>query len=297
MITLKLSKTIFILLLVLLISGCVQETEVTNNDSSYSLDQVMEDTFPEPIIEKPPTVDLNILEQRLHELINEERKENGLQALVWESDIADVARRHSEDQAEYNQFITRRELLNPNPLIYHEGFEFGFYQDERLENSGVYDFEMSSENINANTIINERYYETYGPEYFTYMPFQTITSPFETQEQASERVIKEIETAYESAVDDIEIEWVEITYKTPEEMAIENVQEWMDSPGHRENILTPEFDRTGIGVAKVNDWFIATQVFIQTAKCGYETGSCCEEEGYYPWCYEPLKCVSKICEK
>ncbi|KKK90784.1 hypothetical protein LCGC14_2719560 [marine sediment metagenome] len=125
MITLKLSKTIFILLLVLLISGCVQETEVTNNDSSYSLDQVMEDTFPEPIIEKPPTVDLNILEQRLHELINEERKENGLQALVWESDIADVARRHSEDQAEYNQFITRRELLNPNPLIYHEGFEFG----------------------------------------------------------------------------------------------------------------------------------------------------------------------------
>ncbi|MBM4371047.1 MAG: CAP domain-containing protein [Deltaproteobacteria bacterium] len=39
------------------------------------------------------------------------------------------------------------------------------------------------------------------------------------------------------------------------------VQMWMDSPGHRENILRPQFRYTGIGVYGDGERFYATQVF------------------------------------
>ena len=39
------------------------------------------------------------------------------------------------------------------------------------------------------------------------------------------------------------------------------VQGWMDSPGHRENILRTTFTHTGVGVAQSGDTFYFTQVF------------------------------------
>src|SRR5262249_35929520 len=39
------------------------------------------------------------------------------------------------------------------------------------------------------------------------------------------------------------------------------VDEWMKSEEHRENILSPDYDRSGIGVAIEGDYGYATQVF------------------------------------
>lgn len=39
------------------------------------------------------------------------------------------------------------------------------------------------------------------------------------------------------------------------------VEGWMESPGHRENILNPRYDSSGVGVAMVGDRAFATQVF------------------------------------
>ena len=39
------------------------------------------------------------------------------------------------------------------------------------------------------------------------------------------------------------------------------VNEWMGSPGHRENILTPGFDKMGAGVARQGVFYLATQLF------------------------------------
>ncbi len=47
----------------------------------------------------------------------------------------------------------------------------------------------------------------------------------------------------------------------PEEFAKAAVDGWMKSPGHRENILNPRYDISGIGVAMVGDTAFATQVF------------------------------------
>ena len=47
----------------------------------------------------------------------------------------------------------------------------------------------------------------------------------------------------------------------PDEFARDAVAGWMKSPGHRENILDPRFNMSGIGVAMVGDQAFATQVF------------------------------------
>ena len=39
------------------------------------------------------------------------------------------------------------------------------------------------------------------------------------------------------------------------------VEQWMASEEHRENILSPEYDRSGIGVVVNGDYAYATQVF------------------------------------
>jgi len=47
----------------------------------------------------------------------------------------------------------------------------------------------------------------------------------------------------------------------PEEFARAAVEGWMKSPGHRENILNPRYDASGIGVAMAGGQAFATQVF------------------------------------
>ncbi len=48
---------------------------------------------------------------------------------------------------------------------------------------------------------------------------------------------------------------------SPEELANEIVQGWMESPGHRENILTNYFSHTGIGIAQKGIYYYITQIF------------------------------------
>ena len=51
-------------------------------------------------------------------------------------------------------------------------------------------------------------------------------------------------------------------WNTQEEIAQSTVEGWMDSPGHRKNILTSSYDREGIGVAiATNDKVYITQDF------------------------------------
>ncbi len=88
------------------------------------------------------------------------------------------------------------------------------------------------------------------------------------------------------------------SYHSQDEMAENAVTGWMDSPGHKDNILASEYDEAGIGIAadSTGTIYIFTQVFIQRSECGYETGQCCQEPGQYPYCYVPLKCIENICE-
>jgi len=87
------------------------------------------------------------------------------------------------------------------------------------------------------------------------------------------------------------------TYKSLEEVVEHAVEGWMNSTGHRENILYPGFDESGMGVAydAHNETFYFTQLFITRIHCGYNGSSCCQTPGYLPWCYIPMNCTAMIC--
>lgn len=54
-------------------------------------------------------------------------------------------------------------------------------------------------------------------------------------------------------------------YPNPAEGVVEG---WMDSAGHRENILRESFTHSGLGVARSGETYYFTQVFIGTGKAG-----------------------------
>lgn len=65
-------------------------------------------------------------------------------------------------------------------------------------------------------------------------------------------VLKEYNVSYRTAGENIAY-----GQKTPEEV----VKGWMNSPGHRANILKPDFHKLGIGVYEVNGVYYWTQLF------------------------------------
>jgi len=93
----------------------------------------------------------------------------------------------------------------------------------------------------------------------------------------------------------------EITYKSFEELAQSAVVGWMNSSGHRENILAAWYDESAVGIYVLNESalnisYYFTQNFITRVVCGYKGGECCTTAGYLPWCYVPWQCVNGICE-
>ena len=51
------------------------------------------------------------------------------------------------------------------------------------------------------------------------------------------------------------------TYETSEELGIGIAEQWLNSPGHRENIMSPQFSAVGVGVVKTDSKIWATQRF------------------------------------
>jgi uncharacterized protein YkwD len=133
----------------------------------------------------------------------------------------------------------------------------GFNLANRLRNGSVYNWNVSGENILKINIVR-----------------QTITR----------------------YVEDIPVE-EEKVYYTKFEMVNEAVNGWMNSSGHRKNILTEEFNEAGVGIYLDPEGnYFMTQNFISTTDCGYITGPCCHKTGYSPYCYIPFDCVSNICQ-
>jgi uncharacterized protein YkwD len=132
----------------------------------------------------------------IHDKINEERKQNGLKELSWDSKLALIAEKHSKDmgQREYYSHVTP-EGLEPTDRANNAGYSC-------KKNYGSYYTIGISENL-----------------------FQ----------------IKGLIGGYENISDSV-------------------VEGWMNSPGHRKNILEKNYDREGIGIAIDNGWQI-TQNF------------------------------------
>lgn len=128
------------------------------------------------------------LEQDAFQMINAQRSDAGMAALEWNEKVAQVARVHSNNMAQYNFFS-------------HQGLD-GNLVDGRAGKLGLNNWAAIGENI-----------------------------------------------AFMKGYDD------------PVEAAITN---WLRSPGHKKNLLNPDWTETGVGLSVTPDGkYYFTQVFIR----------------------------------
>ena len=159
----------------------------------------------------PYPVSTTALEQRVHELINQQRTDKSLGALSFDPALADIARKHSGDMAAQHYFAH----MNPAG------------QDP------------TSRATAAGYICRKNY-----GSYYTYGIAENL---FQNNLYSSATFYSNRETVYH--------------WNSPEAIAQTTVAGWMNSSGHRENILTLTFDREGIGIAIASEKVYITENF------------------------------------
>lgn len=209
-----------------------------------------------------PSYDLSLLALRTQEAINREREKASLATLLWDDALLWVAYEHSKDQAGDNAEITNPVLLCHYPLIRHEGFISGFTLKERLVNNSIV-YRTAGENIAILPVIKNFIYE-YPAEIPapTCPKIENFQSGADPNEEAA-RKYSDILARSQEAVKNLKpVKWVNQEWATPEELVEKVVKGWLNSPGHRKNIMNPGFNLGGMGVVAVNDYLIFTHNFI-----------------------------------
>lgn len=246
------------------------------------------------------------IEGKIHSAINQERINNGLEPLDWNSEVAAVAKEHSDNLAKENEVFTSLEAACDYPIIHHEGFDFGTYHYDRLNNRNVYYYSKSAENIalvseveKIITFDNQEKYDQAKQECSSNRElYNSFLSEIEDEnvEEAMSTLSDEIERRTELFTNETQVAEVSsLNWLNEDDVVASIVEGWMNSPGHRVNILEADYDEAGIGVATVNGYLIATQVFIKKVECGYYNGPCCQKAGYYPYCFSQYSCTNNVC--
>jgi len=285
---------------------------ISNQDLFPGSTQVIESVVEEAsnykeIVTKADNFDLRQIEFLIMELVNQERLNAGLGAVEWNSELANVAREHSEDLADENNSFTGFYRACDYPIIHHEGNDFGFYNSDRLRSRDIYYYQKAGENIALVSAarVTVRYEEgdpagielencgaqrsKWDEEFRIRMAMDTNES-VKLQDLNNELGRRTLEFGKRSEVETAEVVWL-----SELSLAQDTVRGWMESQGHKDNILTGEYNEAGVGVDYVNGYIISTQVFINRATCGYPGSACCEQSGYMPYCYIPYSCVENFC--
>lgn len=166
--------------------------------------------------EQPP-VDPEELELLIHEEINQQRLEHGLEPLDMDERLCEIARNHSRDMA-LQHFFSHTNLQGENPSA--RGKRQGWDEKKRISHN------TWAVGLAENIFLNHLY--------------DRVTTITENGIVVEKRY----------------------AWKTQERIAHSTVQGWMESSGHRKNILSPQFDRQGIGIAiEENDIYITQDLF------------------------------------
>ncbi len=254
-----------------------------------------------------PSYNISSFEKKIHDLVNGERVKNNLKPLLFNAELAEVARGHSQSLANENKSFTSIDAVCSYPIIHHEGLDFGLYHGARLNSRGIKYFKMSGENIallSAASISLTYEQGSIDANIFDECSAQQalwdkeFKERIENEKDDSKKVtilkneLQKRKNAYNKSP---QLTISSTEWESEEVLARRAVDGWMNSPGHRKNILTAEYDEAGMGVVYVNSYVIITQVFIARTNCGYEGAACCQGDGYQS-CYLPNKCEASICK-
>lgn len=160
-----------------------------------------------------PVIDHSALEARIHDLINVQRRQNGISELSYDSFLADIARGHSYDMVLRNYF----DHTDPD----------GKNARARGDSAGYPCIRGYRNYYTAG--IGENLYQGYRYNSYLADPNGTI---------------------------------VDYKWNSPEQIADQAVTGWMNSEGHRKNILDDHFQQKGIGIAfSADDKIYVTENF------------------------------------
>lgn len=206
--------------------------------------------------------DIQELALAIYESINQQRTNIGLAPLVWDQTLAEIARRHSEDQATDNLALTKPDFLCHYPIIRHEGKTFGFSLGDRLKNYGQ-SYRLAGENIAIIPKVKSITYEYYLADPAADCPAVQQFTPGEGAPEERMRLYQKILDQSLTIIANLKpAKIIQKDWRTAKEIVAAAVEGWMNSAGHRQNILNPEFNFSGIGIAEVNDYLIITNVFL-----------------------------------
>ncbi|MFH0987107.1 MAG: CAP domain-containing protein [Candidatus Micrarchaeota archaeon] len=195
----------------LFLSGCNGCSSCYNGNG----DNTIVDYVPEPSLFGPNEsngIDINALELRIHEIVNELRVEYGAGELEFNKHLQAVARKYSNYMA-VEGFFDHIGLDGSTPKSRYDELNFSCYIS-----IGTSTFLTGGENLYRNYLVSMNYY---------------------------------VNGTYDHS-----------DYKTFEDLAQSTVQGWMDSAAHRDNLLKPEWETEGIGVAIAeNETVYITQDF------------------------------------
>lgn len=209
-----------------------------------------------------PVYNLAELERVAFDAVNREREVNGLRALVWSDAVAAVARAHSADQAKDNVIVADPDVACAYPLIRHEGFVSGLNAGERLEWVGI-SYRIAGENIIIFPLTKDLVYRADEPAPACVDVSEPTAPTDETLEAARARIANIVNERISLIVRQGKLQWMNRAWRTAEEVAVQSATDWMNSPGHRSNILTSEFEEGGMGATIVNDYIILTHIFLK----------------------------------
>lgn len=214
-------------------------------------------------IRSKPAYDFSVLEFEIHNLINQKRLEHGIAPLFYDQDLENIANAHSAEQALDNKELTDPAIPCSYPIIRHEGFSGGFSLKDRFDAYG-YNFRRAGENIGVLPLTKNMVYQYDADEPKPSCPkvrsFDPAPGTFTERKALYEEIFLESLKAARSLP---KVVWVNQDWYTLQETAQRIVKGWMDSEGHRKNILTSEFTFGGIGIAEVNNYLIITHNFAQ----------------------------------
>ncbi|WP_049971850.1 CAP domain-containing protein [Haladaptatus cibarius] len=190
--------------------------DTTTQPESTTTPETTTTESPETTTTEPTTTpdesdgfDRSEVERYVHQFVNEERTERGLNAISFDTELRDIARGHSEDMATRNYFSH----TSPEGENFADRYEQAGYICQASTGDGSY--------LTGGENIAQTWYDT------------PINSGDET-----------------------------VRYTTERELARGIVDQWMNSQGHRENILTDSWQNEGIGIYVTEDGQVyATQNF------------------------------------
>lgn len=173
-----------------------------------------------------PAVEPRSLEIRVTELINAERVKAKLKPLKVDPKLSEIARRHSEDMARRGFF----DHLNPDGQGPTERGLAAHYTCVKYLLTPYTGLDP-----NGNVVQGEHVYEGLAENIFQNNLYNRV-------------IISGTDTKYE--------------WNSADKIARSSVDGWMGSPGHRQNILTRRYEKTGVGIAiAANDEVLITQLF------------------------------------